>query len=819
MTRQGFKTVDLLRLEVEDDATGLVNLVRNPNGELGGWGWITPVSGTSMDTFSVGGVLRGLQYYSPPVSAPSYFYTEPLTVAAGQYVAASWRMIAPSGGWYRAQVEWLHADGTTIAATVQTVPLQASDDTITHGAFLAPATTVAARLRFAHYSTESGVDPVPNDRLILREATVVKAAAPAALVQSRINLVTNPSFETNGNSWAPQENSGITIIPTNSQASVGTKSLGLITGLGVSAIESTTMPVTGGATYALRMQVRAYVVERRIQAYVEWIDNGGNIIGSAAQVGTGVIASRTAWTGLAGTVSAPPSAHSCRVLVYFDTTTRNEVFYLDAIALERTETGTVPAYFDGATPAAGGYTYGWTGTPHASASTATKSSLGFIAPVPYVNVLGPTLQIGLNRDELNVSILSADILDSSIDPSQSSLVRPGKAVRLLAYDGVTWQIVFTGTLRTGSVTYDLKQQRADRQVRVQITASDNATALANSQRPQGVGTIDELPFVLEGAGVPWNINGSGAQVPTAAVVATNQNATALDQVAITRDTQQGYAWVDRFGVVQAWDRDRISTTVRQSLAEVDYTDLSVTYDLDDVINEVNVKLLRPNLATGETVEVPYGPFRDQASIDVYGVHSAEFTLQGLPDTDTAMATYAAAVLTARATPMVRINTVKLALATETDVAGKGLLDLYDLVTVVNADKDLDQDLRITGIEHAISPKKWLVTLTFSRTGSVATPTKAPPVQSQPTVLPARFSNEFVAAVPDVGAGQGTGDITVTHSLGTTPSVVVGHLEDGAWAYQLGWLVSARTPTTVSFKFWNNGPSGPASANLRFRLIY
>ena len=34
---QQFKTADVVRLEVETDPAGLVNLVQNPSGELGGW--------------------------------------------------------------------------------------------------------------------------------------------------------------------------------------------------------------------------------------------------------------------------------------------------------------------------------------------------------------------------------------------------------------------------------------------------------------------------------------------------------------------------------------------------------------------------------------------------------------------------------------------------------------------------------------------------------------------------------------------------------------------------------------------------------------
>ena len=43
-----------------------------------------------------------------------------------------------------------------------------------------------------------------------------------------------------------------------------------------------------------------------------------------------------------------------------------------------------------------------------------------------------------------------------------------------------------------------------------------------------------------------------------------------------------------------------------------------------------------NAATGETVEVAYGPYADAASVEKWGAHAAEFTVQGLPDTAAAI---------------------------------------------------------------------------------------------------------------------------------------------------------------------------------------
>ena len=225
--------------------------------------------------------------------------------------------------------------------------------------------------------------------------------------------------------------------------------------------------------------------------------------------------------------------------------------------------------------------------------------------------------------------------------------------------------------------------------------------------------------------MPWNVNGSGDQVPDASVTAYNENASALDQVALTRDTALGFAWVDRQGVVQVWDRDRIDATVRAVLGEDDYTELDLSFSTGDAINEVLIRV--QNAAGLDTVETVYGPYRDSQSIATWGRFSKEFTVTGL---DAAGAdALGAAILAASATPRVRANSLTLPVLTAADVAARATIDLYDLFTVSNTSKGVSDDLRVTGVEHTIASDKWLAGLSFSAEGGVAAPTVQPPVQA------------------------------------------------------------------------------------------
>lgn len=333
-----------------------------------------------------------------------------------------------------------------------------------------------------------------------------------------------------------------------------------------------------------------------------------------------------------------------------------------------------------------------------AATAAELTGLTYLPPAPYLNILGPTHTLVIDRAELNLGTLSAEVLDATIDPSQSKLIRPGRRVRVTAYDGSAWSPLFTGKVSNGRVKYDNRRGDAKR-ARITLTAVDAVSQLAQVPAADGVASIADLPFVLEGAGVPWNVNGSRDQVRSATVVSRNDSAKTIDQVAVTRDSELGYAWVDRAGVLQVWDRASVSTAVTALLTASDYSEIDVDYDTDRCINTVTVKLLRTNLADGQTVEVPYGPFVDEPSADEWGPHQAEFTVQGIADTTAAAKAYADQILTANATPVVRVNSVILPVFRTTDIApDRALIDLYDRVRVVSRPYPLGNILPNGGLE-------------------------------------------------------------------------------------------------------------------------
>lgn len=351
---------------------------------------------------------------------------------------------------------------------------------------------------------------------------------------------------------------------------------------------------------------------------------------------------------------------------------------------------------------------------------------------PWTNILGSTHEISTERDELDAGFLNATVYDSTLDPASFDLIRPGKRCRCLVQVGGVWEPIFTGLLDNPSTAYLVKDPKvpALKRARIQLVANDPAAQLAAAPRSNGVGTIAELPAVLLGAGVPWSVNGStdAFDPDDAVIVAINDSASALDQVAITRDSVQGYAWIDRAGTVQAWDADQIPATVVLEVDEDDYSDLNVDFDLGRLINSVIVRLSRINPGTGDTEEVEYGPYDDPASIREWRTRRAEFRVQGIDDAD--IPAFAAAVLAANATPARRINEVTLPLRTVAEVEAKALTDLYDLVEASNDLTGITgQQSRVTSVKHSLvagpTGGRWSMTLGFSTEGSVAVPQVTP----------------------------------------------------------------------------------------------
>lgn len=355
----------------------------------------------------------------------------------------------------------------------------------------------------------------------------------------RTNLVPNPSFEINTVTWAN--------VTRDTALFFG----GIASGRVASGAMATSDPITvsGGGDYTFSAFQRADSASTPVVMRIAWQDSSGAPVGSAKTL---LNTLGTSFTRYSVTTTAPGGA--AKAVLSFNGTGN---FNFDAVLLENTPGfGVLQAYFDGTTAATASKSYAWAGTAHASQSIETDTSFAFMDPVQWQNIIGPTAEINVERKDLDVGLLNATILDAALDPAlANSIIKPGKKVRLRhlsktsSTDPGIWTSLYEGKITNGRTNYD-PDRKGHYDTQITISAADNVSQLANQGENSVLKNVADLPYILEGKGVPWNINGSGNQVTSATVVAYNENASTLDQVGITRDTNLAYGWVSKENVLR-----------------------------------------------------------------------------------------------------------------------------------------------------------------------------------------------------------------------------------------------------------------------------
>lgn len=175
---------------------------------------------------------------------------------------------------------------------------------------------------------------------------------------SRTNLVTNPSFETDTNSWSGGSS---TISRDTTQFYSGTSSLKAVFSASVDngALYVGSVPVS--QTYVASAWVKGEagkLIRMRFLAYT----SGGGYIGETS---SGNITATGSWQRI--TVSRAFGSTAAQARIAFENRTAGtHTFYIDAVQIEVGSTAT--DYFDGSLPATFTKRYGWNGTANASTS-------------------------------------------------------------------------------------------------------------------------------------------------------------------------------------------------------------------------------------------------------------------------------------------------------------------------------------------------------------------------------------------------------------------------------------------------------------------
>lgn len=191
------------------------------------------------------------------------------------------------------------------------------------------------------------------------------------------NLITNPSLQTDAAGWTSFPGD-LTLVRSGATAWQGTTSLQATATAGsfqrVLYADTLTpsRPISGGAWYWFSVWARlgTGATPTACSVTIRWQTRAGGLIDMAS--GTPVTLSTTFQRVTVG-MRAPTDAVYAQPSIYLAANIAGgSAYYFDGAMLA--EGIELFDYFDGATPAAGGYTYAWTGTAGSSTSTRTVTT-------------------------------------------------------------------------------------------------------------------------------------------------------------------------------------------------------------------------------------------------------------------------------------------------------------------------------------------------------------------------------------------------------------------------------------------------------------
>lgn len=177
------------------------------------------------------------------------------------------------------------------------------------------------------------------------------------------NVLTNPSFELDAAGWTPTPSTQAMALP-----GVGAGSTSAWTAL---TPISATFPASAGQDWTGSgwFMVSSVSTTRTAAVSVRFFDSGGTELDAPTVTLTSLPPSSVP-ERRSQTRTAPTGTASVALRYHVN----NSSFALHVDALMLTQTSTLEDYFDGDTTDGGGYSYAWTGTPHASSSTRTEDT-------------------------------------------------------------------------------------------------------------------------------------------------------------------------------------------------------------------------------------------------------------------------------------------------------------------------------------------------------------------------------------------------------------------------------------------------------------
>jgi hypothetical protein len=188
-------------------------------------------------------------------------------------------------------------------------------------------------------------------------------AEPAALGY-RVNYINNPSFEVNTTGWSSVGSA--TLARTTDEFNTGSASLSVTNASGSAAQYSMIPLVAGEGTYYLSAYIKlanGNTSATYFLRHLQYEETTSSSTVAAGNVGLTSLSYTGNWVRLGAAITKNAGANFMSIRVVTGSTVSGEIFYVDSVMLEKSDT--LKSYFDGGS---GGF---WAGSANASFSGAT----------------------------------------------------------------------------------------------------------------------------------------------------------------------------------------------------------------------------------------------------------------------------------------------------------------------------------------------------------------------------------------------------------------------------------------------------------------
>ncbi|MFC8733568.1 hypothetical protein ACFT5B_14155 [Luteimicrobium sp. NPDC057192] len=311
-------------------------------------------------------------------------------------------------------------------------------------------------------------------------------------------------------------------------------------------------------------------------------------------------------------------------------------------------------------------------------------------------------------------------------------LRPNLPVRIRSK--LTETVAYTGNVGDLTDTWRRSTTSVDRRFIANVPALDAVRDLAGITRYGALGIdrwSDRVRRVMASYRGRWDFApGTRPDAYWPVCSRTVYESTLDKHLQLIANTSAGRWYVDRDNVVRIelsnWSAQERPIRLEFSDEHDEfnprhrcYVDVVRTYDTRSLVNDLtlaNHDAALNDQGQWQADDAGLGPFQDVTSAATWGVRHADVetsleTGPGDPDADAVPTADPVGDLVTEytrdlANPAVRFTSVTYNATKDVDVACS--LDVFDLVLVTN--NGLTQQSRVIGIQHVITPDKWLVTL-------------------------------------------------------------------------------------------------------------